>query len=59
MNTINPLIRIAQVIETTTLSKASIYRLMGLGKFPQPVRIAERRIAWRSSDLHAWMDSRA
>ncbi|MBS0356110.1 MAG: AlpA family phage regulatory protein [Proteobacteria bacterium] len=55
----NPLIRLAQVIETTTLSKASIYRLMGLEKFPAPVKIAERRVAWRQSDIAAWMESRA
>lgn len=53
------LIRIHQVIETTTLSKASIYRLMGLEKFPAPVKIAERRVAWRSSDIAAWLSDRA
>lgn len=53
------LIRLAQVSESTTLSKASIYRLLALGKFPAPVKIGERRVAWRVSDIAAWLDMRA
>lgn len=55
----NYMIRLAQVSQATTLSKASIYRLLALGKFPAPVKIGERRVAWRASDIAAWLDLRA
>jgi prophage regulatory protein len=43
----------------TTYSKASIYRLIALGLFPKPVKLGPARVAWRESDVVAWLDSRA
>ncbi|MDX5300097.1 MAG: AlpA family phage regulatory protein [Gammaproteobacteria bacterium] len=51
--------RLPQVTDVTTLSKASIYRLLRDRKFPAPVRIGERRVAWRLSDVMGWLDQRA
>jgi predicted DNA-binding transcriptional regulator AlpA len=28
------------------------------GKFPAPVRLSQRSIAWKLSDLRAWIESR-
>jgi predicted DNA-binding transcriptional regulator AlpA len=30
-------------------------RLVKAGRFPQPVRPSEGRIAWRSVDIHEWL----
>jgi prophage regulatory protein len=42
---------IKRVKEFTTLSKATIYRLIKAGKFPAPILISTRRAVWRESDI--------
>lgn len=42
----------------TGLSRSSIYAMMDDGSFPRPVRIGRRAVAWRESDLRAWLESR-
>lgn len=54
----DPLLRRPEVERETGLSRASIYRLMAVGEFPRPVRIASRAVAWRASTITAWKDSR-
>lgn len=55
MQTIGKFLPLKAVQEFSTLSRASIYRRIKLGTFPQPVKIGERRVAWRSEDIHTWM----
>lgn len=52
------LVRLSEVSDVTTLSKASIYRLLKGGRFPTPVRIGERRVAWKLSDVMSWVEQR-
>lgn len=47
------------VTQVTSCSRATIYRGVRAGTFPAPVRITERRVAWRESDVQAWIKSRA
>ena len=42
------------VEKMTSLDITTIYRRMAAGKFPQPVRIGRRRVAWRTSDVVQW-----
>ena len=46
------------VEELTGLSRSSIYELMELDLFPRPIRIGRRAVAWRESDIEAWLASR-
>lgn len=55
MQTAGPLLPIKAVIEFTSLSRASIYRLITNGAFPRPIKIGERRVVWRTEDLQAWV----
>jgi prophage regulatory protein len=50
----NCLLAIADVTKRTTLSRSEIYRRVDAGTFPKPVRLSERRVAWRLSDLELW-----
>ena len=50
------ILRLPQVIDTTGLSKASIYRLERGGGFPKRVAISPGRVGWRESELATWMD---
>lgn len=52
------LIKLKDVIEMTTLSKATIYRLMSKGAFPSAVPLGARAVAWKLSDVIEWIDSR-
>ena len=50
--------RIRDVEKFTGLSRASIYRLMRESKFPRPVRLGERAVAWIIDDLEIWAENR-
>jgi len=40
------------------LSRATIYRWQELGKFPQTIPLGEKRVAFRESEIDAWMNAR-
>jgi prophage regulatory protein len=40
------------------LSRATIYRWQELGKFPQTIPLGEKRVAFRESEVDAWMTAR-
>lgn len=42
----------------TGLSRSTLYEWMKRGDFPQPVRLGARVVAWRESDVTAWLESR-
>jgi prophage regulatory protein len=46
------------VTEATGLSRSTIYQLMAEGRFPRPVRLGMRAVAWREADIEQWLDSR-
>lgn len=43
----------------TSLHRTTIYRKVLAGEFPAPVRLSERRIGYRESDVRQWIDARA
>lgn len=47
---------IKKVSEMTTLAPASIRRKYRAGTFPAPLKLSERRYAWRESDVQGWLD---
>lgn len=52
------LLRISVVSQMTGLAKATIYRYLHDGKFPEPVALGGRRVAWREPDVIEWINSR-
>jgi prophage regulatory protein len=52
------LLRLPQVREKVGLGRSAVYRLISEGLFPPGVRIGERAVAWRESDLDAWIATR-
>lgn len=54
----DPLLRIAEVRALTRRSTSRIYADMNAGIFPRPIRIGMRAVAWRQSDLTAWLGQR-
>ena len=52
------LIRRKEVEAKTGLGASSIYAEMGKGKFPKPIHISERRVAWIESEIDDWIAER-
>ena len=52
------LLRLPAVIEATGLSRASIYRLIQMGKFPPPIRIdgIPKISVWDSYAVENWVE---
>ena len=48
------LMRLPQVQREVALCRSSIYAAIAEGRFPSPVRISRRAVAWRAEDIDAW-----
>jgi len=59
--TIHPLLKLYQVIgdpekgiaPLIPVSKSSWYAGIAAGRFPQPVKLGKRAVAWRATDIQA------
>lgn len=51
-------LRMPMVIRMTGLGRSTIYRLIAQNKFPGPVRVGDRAVAWRQTDLDRWSEAR-
>lgn len=54
----SPFLRLPAVMKLTGLGRSTIYRMVAECRFPCPVRIASRAVAWRRADLDRWSESR-
>lgn len=54
----NTMLRRPDVEKRVGLSRSTLYNLMSRGLFPRPIRLSDRAVAWRSSDIEAWMENR-
>lgn len=41
------------------LSRSTIYKLMSEGTFPKAIRLGQRAVGWRLSEINDWIDERA
>jgi len=51
-------LRLQAVIRVTGLSRSTLYRLIADERFPRPVRLGPRAVAWHRSDIDAWGKTR-
>lgn len=51
-------LRMPLVVRMTGLGRSTIYRLIAENKFPGPVRVGDRAVAWRQVDLEKWSEGR-
>ena len=56
--TVDKYLRVKQVAEITGLSRATIYNLEKAGAFPTKTALGPRAVAWRESEIVAWLESR-
>jgi len=50
------LINYSQLELLVGLSKSQVGRLEKCGKFPQRIRLGERRVGWSLNEIHNWID---
>ena len=51
-------LRMRAVLRMTGLGRSTIYRLVADNKFPSPVRLGQRAVAWRRVDVERWSEAR-
>jgi prophage regulatory protein len=51
-------LRLPTVMRMTGLGRTTIYRVIADQKFPCPVRLGPRAVAWRRADLDRWSEAR-
>lgn len=51
-------ISIKEALHKTGLGKTSLYKLIGEQKFPKPINLGERRVAWIESEIDEWIRAR-
>ncbi|MBE2244987.1 MAG: AlpA family transcriptional regulator [Burkholderiaceae bacterium] len=51
------LLRLPAVVRQTGLSRSTIYRLMATRHFPLPVKLTNRAVGWRRSDVDRWSNA--
>lgn len=43
------------VCQRTSLSRSTLDRLVAAGRFPSPIRITDRRLAFNAASVESWM----
>jgi len=57
MDSINRLLRIADVSKKTTLAKSTIWLKISQGKFPKPIKLGDSINVWMEPDIDSWITS--
>lgn len=52
------LLRLPEVMARTGLSRSVVYQAVADGRFPKPVKIAPRAVAWVDEEIDAWIRQR-
>ena len=47
------------VLVRTSMSQPTLYREIKAGRFPKPVHISPRRVAWPVETIDAWLEARS
>jgi prophage regulatory protein len=55
---VDRLIRMKELKEILGLGTSTIYRMISDNKFPKPIKLTERTVAWRMSTINEWIESR-
>lgn len=50
------LLRMPSVERRVGIKQSQIYNLIRCGKFPKPIRLGERIVAWVERDVEAWIE---
>lgn len=54
----NVFLRLPKVKEVTGLSRSNIYLMIAEKRFPPPIKIGPRAVAWVDSEIDCWIQDR-
>lgn len=49
-------LRLTVIKNMTGLSRSTIYMRIAEKRFPKPIKLSERAVAWLESDINTWME---
>jgi prophage regulatory protein len=52
------LLRLPEVLRITGLGRSTLYRMIAEHRFPAPVQLSKRAVAWREDEVRPWADAR-
>ena len=52
------ILRLAQVISRTALSRSTIYQLIANGDFPKQIKLGAYSVGWIEAEIDEWLSSR-
>ena len=50
------ILKAKEVAERVSISTSQVYRLARDGRFPEPVKITEKRSGWLETEVDQWID---
>jgi len=51
-------LRMPRVVQKTGLSRAHIYKLIKIQRFPSPYKLSERVSVWNEAEVSAWLTAK-
>jgi prophage regulatory protein len=52
------LLRKPEVLKIVPFKYVTMYAMIKRGEFPAPIKIGQRAVAWKMSEIQAWIESR-
>ncbi len=52
------ILKLNEVVQRTTLSSSTVYRLIKAGHFPKPIKLATHASGWLESEINEWIIDR-
>ena len=52
------LIKLKTVMECTGLARSTVYKFIAEGRFPKPVKLGARMVAWVEAEVQEWILAR-
>lgn len=47
-----------RVLSVIGLKNTALYALLKKDEFPRPIKLGERAVGWKSTDVEAWVEAR-
>jgi prophage regulatory protein len=51
------IVKLTEVMNMTTFSRSTIYRLISQGKFPKQIKLSERSSGWLEQEVLDYLDN--
>lgn len=56
---VGSMLKLPDVCRATALKRDTVYRLIRLGRFPRPIKLSDRAVAWSSVEIDRFLSDRA